>query len=138
MTAVYGSLELMKKFHDTGLCHFDFTVQNILINKDYKMRLCNFAKWTPVYTNNLRYIHKMNNFRSFESDITYLAILEYSPPECLSLRKIHRKENIKNQEIRKKYYFDVASRDKYVLEIVFSFIWIPNFLYERADEVDDK
>ncbi|SOV13906.1 serine/threonine protein kinase, FIKK family, putative [Plasmodium sp. gorilla clade G2] len=145
---LYGSLELMKKFHDTGLCHLDFTVQNILINKDYEMRLCDFAKSTPMYTNNLRHIEKMNHLCSFESCIPYVAKLEYSPPECLSLRKIHKKENIKNplkylcntkdQEIRKKYYFDVASADKYMLGIVFIFIWIRNFLWKRADEEEDK
>lgn len=45
---------LMKRLHQLGLAHLDFTPENILLGPD-GLRLCDFAKATPLWSPHLRH-----------------------------------------------------------------------------------
>eukprot|EP00922_Rhytidocystis_sp_ex-Travisia-forbesii_P048177 GHVS01071777.1.p1 GENE.GHVS01071777.1~~GHVS01071777.1.p1 ORF type:complete len:862 (-),score=154.19 GHVS01071777.1:489-2807(-) len=53
----FGALCCMRLLHSLGLAHLDFTPENLLIGKT-GLRLCDFAKTTPLYTRHPR--HLMN------------------------------------------------------------------------------
>eukprot|EP00922_Rhytidocystis_sp_ex-Travisia-forbesii_P048175 GHVS01071775.1.p1 GENE.GHVS01071775.1~~GHVS01071775.1.p1 ORF type:complete len:710 (-),score=115.19 GHVS01071775.1:372-2255(-) len=53
----FGALCCMRLLHSLGLAHLDFTPENLLMGKT-GLRLCDFAKSTPLYTRHPR--HLMN------------------------------------------------------------------------------
>lgn len=46
---------LLKRLHQLGLAHLDFTPENVLYDRK-GLRLCDFAKATPITSNNLRHV----------------------------------------------------------------------------------
>lgn len=44
----------MERLHQLGLAHLDFTPENVLLGSD-GLRLCDFAKSTPLWSPNLRH-----------------------------------------------------------------------------------
>ncbi|CAX64192.2 serine/threonine protein kinase [Plasmodium falciparum NF54] len=141
-------LKLINKLHQVGICHLDFSIDNILISKNGDMRLCDFSKSTPKYSYYLRHTKKMKNLCLFESCIPSVGKTRYIPPECWDLVKIYIKENVdypfeylKNMyddEERKQYYFDVSCVDKYMLGILFIAIWNNGYLWYKSDPLQDK
>ncbi|SOV76047.1 serine/threonine protein kinase, FIKK family [Plasmodium sp. gorilla clade G3] len=141
-------LKLINRLHKIGLCHLDISLENILIENNYELRICDFAKCTPRYSYNLRHIRNPNGLCLFESCIPTIGKIEYIPPECCELEKIYKEQNILepfsylktiiDQEERKKYYFDVTSADKYMLGILFVLIWVYHFFWNKADASVDK
>ena len=45
----------MKRLHRLGLAHLDFTPENILVGSE-GLRLCDFAKVTPLWSPRLRHV----------------------------------------------------------------------------------
>ncbi|SOV78753.1 serine/threonine protein kinase, FIKK family, putative [Plasmodium reichenowi] len=144
---LFESLKLINKLHQAGICHLDFTLDNILISKDGDMRLCDFAKSTPMYSYYLRHTKKMDNLCLFQSCITSVGKNRYVPPECWVLERRYSRvstkypfeylEEITDEEERKKYYFDVSCADKYMLGIVFIAIWNNSYLWYISDPIID-
>ncbi|KAH8741311.1 Ser/Thr protein kinase [Cryptosporidium ryanae] len=52
----YNLVVIMDKLHKKGLSHLDFTPENILIGPN-GINVCDFAKSTPIITNNPRHTH---------------------------------------------------------------------------------
>ncbi|KYO00008.1 serine/threonine protein kinase, FIKK family [Plasmodium gaboni] len=144
---LFESLKLINKLHQVGICHLDFTLDNILISKDGQMRLCDFGKSTPMYSYYLRHTKKMDNLCLFQSCITTIGKTTYIPPECWDLEKrfiamqekfpFEYLEDITDEQEREKYYFDVSCADKYMLGIVFIVIWGNGFLWYVSDPILD-
>ncbi|SOV76045.1 serine/threonine protein kinase, FIKK family [Plasmodium sp. gorilla clade G3] len=144
---LFESLKLINKLHQAGICHLDFTLDNILISEDGDMRLCDFAKSTPMYSYHLRHTRKMDNLCLFESCISTIGKNMYVPPECWDLEKryitmsakfpFEYLEEITDEEEREKYYFDVSCADKYMLGIVFIAIWNNSYLWYVSDPILD-
>ncbi|SOV22091.1 serine/threonine protein kinase, FIKK family [Plasmodium sp. DRC-Itaito] len=146
---LYDCLNLLRKLHSAGLSHLDFTSQNILISDNHEIRLCDFGKATPMYTFNLRHINNINGIYPFESCVPYVGKVRFIPPECWDLIKKQEElhitypfeylKSITDEEERKTFYFNVSSVDKYMLGILFIWIWNYNFLWKRSDpSYDDK
>ncbi|EWC76947.1 serine/threonine protein kinase [Plasmodium falciparum UGT5.1] len=145
---LFECLKLIDKLHDTGLSHLDITPENILISDNFEFRICDFGKSTPLYTNKIRHIKKVNTMCSFESCSPYVGKMPFIPPECLKLYKLFRERSIReplkylhsirDTEERRKYYFDVTSADKYMLGILFIWIWNDHHLWECSDPLTDK
>lgn len=140
---LYNCLNLLRKLHNAGLSHLNFTSHNILISDKHEIRLCDFGKATPMYTYNLRHINNINCIHSFESCAPCVGKIRFIPPECWELIKKQEElditypleylKSITDQEERKTFYFNVSSVDKYMLGIVFIWIWNYNFLWKRSD-----
>lgn len=79
---LYNCLNLLRKLHNAGLSHLDFTSHNILISDKHEIRLCDFGKATPMYTYNLRHINNINCIHSFESCAPCVGKIRFIPPEC--------------------------------------------------------
>ncbi|SOV18372.1 serine/threonine protein kinase, FIKK family, putative [Plasmodium gaboni] len=146
---LYNSLNLLMRLHNAGLTHLDLSPDNMLISpKNYEMRLCDLAQTTPMYTNKLRHKEKVKFIQPFESFEPCIGKIEYIPPECwkivwkYKLNKIKNPieylKNISNQEERKKYYYDVACADKYMLGIFFIWMWNNGFIWKCSDPIQDK
>ncbi|EUR72642.1 hypothetical protein PFBG_02351 [Plasmodium falciparum 7G8] len=141
-------LKLINRLHKIGLCHLDISLENILMQDNYEMRICDFAKCTPRYTYNLRHIRNPNGLCLFESCIPTIGKIEYIPPECCEIEKIYKElkitkpfsylKTIIDQDERKKNYFDVTSADNYMLGILFILIWVYHFFWNKADASVDK
>ncbi|KOB63846.1 hypothetical protein PFHG_05010 [Plasmodium falciparum HB3] len=144
---LFESLKLINKLHQAGICHLDFTLDNILISKNGDMRLCDFAKCTPMYSYYLRHTKKMDSLCLFQSCITTIGKYMYVPPECWDVEKRYVEvgtkfpfeylQEITDEEERKKYYFDVSCADKYMLGIVFIAIWNNSYLWYISDPIID-
>ncbi|SOV78750.1 serine/threonine protein kinase, FIKK family [Plasmodium reichenowi] len=142
------SLKLLVRLHEAGLAHLDFTPENILINTNGDMRLCDFGKSTPVYSYNLRHIKNENGLCYFESCIPSIGKVAYIPPECWKIKKLHKTEKIRNpytclrniidQEQRKRFYFDVLCADKFMLATFFIWLWNEGHLWEKATASQDE
>ncbi|ETW48870.1 serine/threonine protein kinase [Plasmodium falciparum MaliPS096_E11] len=142
-------LKLLIKLHNAGLAHLDISPENILISNNSEFRLCDLAKSAPMYTYNLRHIKgdekKSFLFQSYQPCIGKLTCM---PKECWDIVKEYMRlkiknpleylKSIKNQEERKKFYFDVLSADKYMLGILYIWIWNNNYIWKRADPSKDK
>ncbi|SOV76036.1 serine/threonine protein kinase, FIKK family [Plasmodium sp. gorilla clade G3] len=145
---LFECLKLIDKLHDTGLSHLDITPENILITDNFEFRICDFGKSTPLYSNKMRHIKKMNTIFSFQSCSPYVGKRPFIPPECLKICKVYRKHSIhdplkylnciRDTEERRKYYFDVTNADKYMLGILFIWIWNDNYLWNCSDPLTDK
>ncbi|SOV79100.1 serine/threonine protein kinase, FIKK family, putative [Plasmodium sp. gorilla clade G3] len=132
---LYKCLHLLVRLHRAGLSHLDLTSENVLITDDYDMRLCDFAKSTPIYSNKLRHIGKKKKKKVylFESCVPTIGKLEYTPIECWRIRKKLREKNITDpfehvktitiQRFRKEYYFNVSHADYFMLGVLFIWIW---------------
>ncbi|SPJ11218.1 serine/threonine protein kinase, FIKK family [Plasmodium sp. DRC-Itaito] len=128
---LYKCLRLLVRLHSAGLSHLDFTAENVLITDDYDMRLCDFAKSTPIYSDKLRHKKKKKYF--FESCVPTVGKREYTPIECWRIRKKLKKKNITDpfehvktitiQRFRKEYYFNVSHADYFMLGVLFIWIW---------------
>ncbi|SOV76040.1 serine/threonine protein kinase, FIKK family [Plasmodium sp. gorilla clade G3] len=142
------SLKLLVRLHETGLAHLDFTPENILIKKNGDMRLCDFGKSTPVYSYNLRHIRNENGLCYFQSCIPSIGKIAYIPPECWEIKKLHKREKIRNpykclrnltdQEERKRFYFDVLAADKFMVATFFIWLWNEGHLWDKATASQDE
>ncbi|SCQ12904.1 serine/threonine protein kinase, FIKK family [Plasmodium gaboni] len=142
-------LKLLIKLHNAGLAHLDISPENILITNNFELRLCDLAKSAPIYTCNLRHIKgeekKSFLFQSYQPCVGKLTCM---PKECWDIVKEYIRLKIKNpleylksikdQEERKKFYFDVLCADKYMLGILYIWIWNNNYIWKRADPSKDK
>ncbi|SOV13896.1 serine/threonine protein kinase, FIKK family [Plasmodium sp. gorilla clade G2] len=145
---LFECLKLIDKLHDTGLSHLDITPENILISDNFEFRICDFGKSTPLYTNKMRHIKRCHTMFSFESCCPYVGKMPFIPPECLKLYKIYRERSIHDPlkylnsiwdtDERRKYYFDVTDADKYMLGILFIWIWNDDYLWNCSDPLTDK
>ncbi|SCQ12773.1 serine/threonine protein kinase, FIKK family [Plasmodium sp.] len=145
---LYECLKLLIKLHNVGIAHLDISLENILMTEDYNFLLCDFCKSTPIYTTMLRHVKEMNHICLFESCVPKIGKLSYSPPECIELRKIFEKMDIKDPlsdlnyikdiEERGKYYFDVTSADIYMLGVLFLRIWNNKPLWLIANIEEDE
>ncbi|KYO02207.1 serine/threonine protein kinase, FIKK family [Plasmodium gaboni] len=145
---IYDSLNLLIKLHDAGLTHLDFTPENILISENNELRLCDLAKSTPIYTRKLRHVEETKGLCLFESCVPTVGKSAYMPPECWKIYKRHRILNIKNplehlnaittQDERKKHYFNVTCADKYMLGILFIWIWNDGHIWQCSDASTDE
>ncbi|CDO65291.1 serine/threonine protein kinase, FIKK family [Plasmodium reichenowi] len=132
---LYKCLRLLVRLHSAGLSHLDLTSENVLITDDYDMRLCDFAKSTPIYSDKLRHIHKRKKKKVylFESCVPTVGKREYTPIECWRIRKKLKEKNITDpfehvktitmQRFRKEYYFNVSHADYFMLGVLFIWIW---------------
>ncbi|SOV78749.1 serine/threonine protein kinase, FIKK family [Plasmodium reichenowi] len=144
---LFECLKLIVKLHEAGLSHLDITPENILISDNFEFRICDFGKSTPLYTNKIRHIKKMNTKFSFESCSPYVGKMPFMPPECLKLYKMYRERfihdplnyihRIRDTNERRKYYFDVTNADKYMLGILFIWIWNDYYLWKCSDPLRD-
>ncbi|SOV22042.1 serine/threonine protein kinase, FIKK family [Plasmodium sp. DRC-Itaito] len=144
---LHACLKLLARLHDAGLSHLDLTPDNILISKNMDLRLCDFAKSTPMYSNKLRHLKASKNLYKFESYETNVAKSAYTPPECWEIFWRYYELNVKepleylklitNQEERKKFYFDVACADKFMLGVLFIWIWTSGNLWGCSDPLQD-
>ncbi|ETW48439.1 serine/threonine protein kinase [Plasmodium falciparum MaliPS096_E11] len=144
---LYECLKLLIKLHNVGIAHLDISLENILMTENYEFLLCDFCKSTPIYTTTLRHVKEMNHICLFESCVPKIGKISYAPPECIQLRKIHEKMDIKNPlsdlnyikdiEERRKYYFDVTSADIYMLGVLFLRIWNSKPLWLIANIEED-
>ncbi|SOV76959.1 serine/threonine protein kinase, FIKK family [Plasmodium reichenowi] len=140
-------LKLLARLHDAGLSHLDLTPDNILISKSMDLRLCDFAKSTPMYSNKLRHLKESENSYKFESYETHVAKSAYTPPECWEIywryyalkikEPLEYLKLITNQEERKQFYFDVACADKFMLGVLFIWIWTSGNLWNCSDPLQD-
>ncbi|SOV76656.1 serine/threonine protein kinase, FIKK family [Plasmodium reichenowi] len=145
---IYDSLNLLIRLHDAGLTHLDFTPENILISENNELRLCDLAKSTPIYTRKLRHVQETKGLCLFESCVPTVGKSAYMPPECWKIYKRHRILNIKNplqhlnaitlQDERKKHYFNVTCADKYMLGILFIWIWNDGHIWHCSDASTDE
>lgn len=145
---IHEWIKLVSRLHDTGLSHLDISPENTLIGENHKMRLCDFAKSTPLYTYYLRHRKNPNGLCLFQSCCPTVGKPKYEPPECVDLwRKLKEMKinnalmhlrNIEDQEERKKYYFDVECVDKYMLGIMLIWIWDYKYLWNKADSLEDN
>ncbi|SOV13898.1 serine/threonine protein kinase, FIKK family, putative [Plasmodium sp. gorilla clade G2] len=141
-------LNLMKNLHDAGLAHLDFIDSNILISNYLQVRLCDFSKSSPIYTYNLRHTKEGDDLYFFQSCVSNVSKIPYTPPECFILYKFYKEYEIDDplkhinyitdSERKKKFYYEVTSADKYMLGILFIKIWNNEFLWEKADILKDK
>ncbi|ETW37369.1 serine/threonine protein kinase [Plasmodium falciparum Tanzania (2000708)] len=144
---LHACLKLLARLHDAGLCHLDLTPDNILISKSMDLRLCDFAKSTPMYSNKLRHLKESEDSYKFESYETHVAKSAYTPPECWEIYWRYYELKIKepleylklitNQEERKQFYFDVACADKFMLGVLFIWIWTSGNLWVCSDPLQD-
>ncbi|SOV20470.1 serine/threonine protein kinase, FIKK family [Plasmodium sp. DRC-Itaito] len=144
---LYKSLKLLIRLHNAGICHLDLTPENILITKNFDMRLCDFGKSAPVYTTKLRHTKEMNKQIFFESCQPNIGKNPNTPPECWDLflkyesldvdDPLEYLKPIIDPEERKMYYYDVRSADKYMLGIFFIFLWNDGYLWNSAEVEDD-
>eukprot|EP00915_Cephaloidophora_sp_WS-2016_P011686 GHVH01017088.1.p1 GENE.GHVH01017088.1~~GHVH01017088.1.p1 ORF type:complete len:698 (+),score=48.95 GHVH01017088.1:149-2095(+) len=76
-------VDLLRRLHKTGICHLDFTPENILYGPD-GLKLCDFAKATPLSTNYLYHDHTRSFRRGtpFHSCEPTIGKAAYMPPEC--------------------------------------------------------
>ncbi|MBZ2160281.1 hypothetical protein K1I93_09520, partial [Streptococcus australis] len=139
-------LKLLIKLHNAGLVHLDISPENILIENNGELRLCDLAKCAPMYTHNLRHIKgNGNDLYSFQPCVGKIPCI---PKECWDIIREHIKLKIDNpfehlstitdQKERKKYYFDVHCVDKYMLGIFYIWIWNLNYIWKRADPPNDR
>eukprot|EP01054_Gregarina_sp_Poly1_P010420 Gregarina_sp_Poly_1__10419@NODE_750_length_6465_cov_191_781651_g557_i0_p1_GENE_NODE_750_length_6465_cov_191_781651_g557_i0NODE_750_length_6465_cov_191_781651_g557_i0_p1_ORF_typecomplete_len629_score82_16Pkinase/PF00069_25/5_4e18Kinaselike/PF14531_6/2_2e11Pkinase_Tyr/PF07714_17/1e10Kdo/PF06293_14/8_1e10WaaY/PF06176_11/6_7e06RIO1/PF01163_22/7_2e05APH/PF01636_23/9e02APH/PF01636_23/0_0014FTA2/PF13095_6/0_07FTA2/PF13095_6/9_3e03_NODE_750_length_6465_cov_191_781651_g557_i036245510 len=142
---------LMRKLHQLGLAHLDFTPENILLGQD-GLRLCDFAKATPLWSPRLRHVStpapgssSMNAFESCEPTVGKGA---YMPPECwkiywkLETQKIVRPledlASLRQPEERVPFYFRVSSADVYMLGVVIFWIWSEGGIWRCSDPRQDE
>ncbi|KYN97825.1 serine/threonine protein kinase, FIKK family [Plasmodium gaboni] len=132
---VYKCLNILVRLHKAGLSHLDLTAENVLITDDYDIRICDFGKCTPIYSNKLRHLDKKKKEKIyfFESCVPTIGKREYTPIRCWRIIKMLRKkkvidpfEHVKSitiQRFRKKYYFNVSQADYFMLGVLFIWIW---------------
>ncbi|CDO64595.1 serine/threonine protein kinase, FIKK family [Plasmodium reichenowi] len=144
---LFECLNVLRKLHDAGLCHLDISPQNILMSYNFEIRLCDLAKSTPIYTNNLRHLKNMNGLYLFESCVPTIGKIRSMPPECWKISRKYIKMKIcepleqlapiTNLEERAPFYFDVTSADKFMLGVLFIWIWNNDYLWKRSDIEQD-
>ncbi|KAH7648083.1 Ser Thr kinase [Cryptosporidium bovis] len=81
----YNLAVIMNKLHKKGLSHLDFTPENILMGPN-GINICDFAKSTPIITNNPRHTHYCKNstlslIEDFNSNNMSFNFIN-SPPEA--------------------------------------------------------
>ncbi|SOV20067.1 serine/threonine protein kinase, FIKK family, putative [Plasmodium sp. gorilla clade G2] len=145
---LHESLKLLTKLHETGLSHLDLSPENILIGKDYELRLCDFANTAPIYTYNNRHVKGKKCLRYYESYQPCISKIPLLPPECWNIVRIHESlkindpyeylKSITNQEERKRFYYNVTNADKFMLGVFFIWIWNNSYIWESADSFNDR
>ncbi|SOV11460.1 serine/threonine protein kinase, FIKK family, putative [Plasmodium gaboni] len=145
---LHESLKLLTKLHETGLSHLDLSPENILIGKDYELRLCDFANTAPIYTYNNRHVKGKKCLRYYESYQPCISKIPLLPPECWNIVRIHENlkindpyeylKSITDQEERKRFYYNVTNADKYMLGVFFIWIWNNSYIWESADSFNDR
>jgi len=97
---------LLKKFHDYGFCHLDFTAENILVGvdptrpNDVIYKLCDFGKSVVRETRYLRHTpnetSKIDEVHPFESCEPTIGKSYFIPPECIRILRNLDAEHIFN------------------------------------------
>eukprot|EP01053_Blabericola_migrator_P001321 Blabericola_migrator_1__1320@NODE_1343_length_4758_cov_149_423151_g901_i0_p1_GENE_NODE_1343_length_4758_cov_149_423151_g901_i0NODE_1343_length_4758_cov_149_423151_g901_i0_p1_ORF_typecomplete_len616_score55_81Pkinase/PF00069_25/4_5e19Kinaselike/PF14531_6/2_7e11Pkinase_Tyr/PF07714_17/2_6e11Kdo/PF06293_14/9_8e10WaaY/PF06176_11/6_8e06RIO1/PF01163_22/2_4e05APH/PF01636_23/2_7e03APH/PF01636_23/0_0014FTA2/PF13095_6/0_041FTA2/PF13095_6/9_5e03_NODE_1343_length_4758_cov_149_423151_g901_i013043151 len=142
---------LMRRLHQLGLAHLDFTPENILLGND-GLRLCDFAKATPLWSPRLRHVTTPGvgtaSLCPFESCEPTVGKGAYMPPECwkiywkLETQKIVRPledlASLRQAEERVPFYFRVSSADIYMLGVVIFWIWSEGGIWRCSDPRQDE
>lgn len=142
---------LMKRLHRLGLAHLDFTPENILVGSE-GLRLCDFAKVTPLWSPRLRHVGPANpsgaDVCPFESCEPTVGKGAYMPPECWKI--YYKLENarllkplddltpLRTPEERVPFYFRVSSADIYMLGVVAFWIWSEGGIWKYSDSRQDE
>ncbi|SOV14834.1 serine/threonine protein kinase, FIKK family [Plasmodium sp. gorilla clade G2] len=144
---LFECLNALRKLHDAGLSHLDISPQNILISYNFEIRLCDLAKSTPIYTSNLRHLKDMNGLYLFESCVPTIGKIRSMPPECWELSRkyirmkicepLEQLTPITDLDERTPFYFDVISADKFMLGVLFIWIWNNDYLWKCSDIEQD-
>ncbi|ETW58759.1 serine/threonine protein kinase [Plasmodium falciparum CAMP/Malaysia] len=145
---LYKALNLYTRLHEAGLAHLDLSAENVLIDENNEVRLCDLGKSTPVYTTSLRHLDDSLDLAIFESCVPCVGKEAYMPPECMKLYKEYRKmkisspfdyaNSVRDRRERRKWYFDVLTAEKYMLGIFFMWIWNEGHLWDCSDPSKDE
>ncbi|SOV19979.1 serine/threonine protein kinase, FIKK family, putative [Plasmodium sp. gorilla clade G2] len=145
---LYKALNLYTRLHEAGLTHLDLSAENVLIDDNNEVRLCDLGKSTPMYTTSLRHLDDSLDLCIFESCVPCVGKEAYMPPECMALYKEYRKmkvsspfdyaNSVRDRRERRKWYFDVLTAEKYMLGIFFIWIWNEGHLWDCSDPSRDE
>ncbi|EZG43278.1 putative serine/threonine protein kinase [Gregarina niphandrodes] len=155
-----GCVKLLRRLHDVGLAHLDFTPENILVGHG-GLRLCDFAKSTPLMSSKLRHVPveimggsgagvlESTILYEFESCEPTVGKGAYMPPECWSiywrletqriLRPLEDLKSLRSSAERVSYYFKASCADVYMAGVVLFWIWSDGGIWKCSDaKQDDK
>eukprot|EP01071_Lankesteria_metandrocarpae_P002219 Lankesteria_metandrocarpae@DN2170_c1_g1_i1.p1 len=156
----FDCLFLLRRLHYLGLAHLDFTPENVLYGSQ-GLRLCDFAKATPLWTYYQRHVIASSRTRQpsstsscsswfpFESCEPTVGKGAYMPPECWKVYwrleetkvqfPLEELWGLQNSEDRAAYYFRVSEADVYMIGVLMFWIWSEGGIWKCSDpRQDDK